>query len=93
MIFLTVWIYSFTIAVALLLIDCYKNPGRMYKDVFILMICILTIPGAALYVILASLYHNLLCGRTKADKAKHDDEAWKKIEELHDILQMLKGKF
>lgn len=93
MIFLTIWIYSFVIAVAMLLIDCYKNPGRMYMDVFILMIYVLAIPGAALFTILASLYNRFLSGRTKAERDVCKEEGWKKIDELHDMLQILKGKF
>lgn len=91
MIFLTIWIWSFAIAVVMLIINCYNNPGKMYKDVFIFMICLLAIPGVALCTTLTGFYYYFLW--SKAEKLRRKEESWKQVEDIHDMLQMLKGKF
>lgn len=89
MLFLTIWIWSYIITILFVLRDCYANPGRMYLDVFVTMACILAIPGVAVYIILVALYNKLFVRKVGSE----NEELWLKVEELHDLLQILRGKF
>ena len=93
MIFITIWMWSFALLVASLMYTSYKNPGKMYLDVFILMVLVSAIPGVALMIFLQSIYARIFTYRTKEDRAALMKKTWEQVEEIHHALQMFRGKF
>ena len=94
MIFLSIWIWSFVIVVVATLNWCRKNPQKMYLDVFCLMCIVLAVPGVATWTLLNSIYNWFKhCRDSKEVKEAMQQKAIQTIEDAHNKIQMIRGKF